>query len=180
MLNGRNQVTWPVKLDSFSRLWFWLWVKSSWPQALQVRCTRTTVKRFQEAIRQEAQKICSQLGRVPGDALGLLWLSLSQKASTKNPNFVDMGKKMLFQPSSASAVSPKVTQYTSNANVLDLGIAFEEHVSTAYLLWSFLHADSLGIYINYRKDPVANPMKTMESKYAWILIINTKSYQRIK
>lgn len=119
---------------------------------------------------------------------GLLWLSLSQKPAQKNPNFVDIGKKMLFQHTSTSAkytlmdcaVSPKVTHYTSNTNVLDLGIAFEEHVSAAYLLWFFLHADSLGIYINYQKYPVANPMKTMKNEYAWILIINTTFYQIIK
>lgn len=56
VVNGGNQLMWPVTADSFSQLWFWESVKRPLALALQVRHPVTTVQRFQEAVRQGAEK----------------------------------------------------------------------------------------------------------------------------
>lgn len=128
VLNGGNKLMWPAKLDSFSVLWFWESAKRPWAESLHIRhAVTTTIKRFQEAIRQEAEKIISsQSTEMPGAVAVAV-----STTSTKKSNLRWLKKEMLSLDTRASAKSTPEgcavtgnhsSECTSKANPLFLGI----------------------------------------------------------
>lgn len=166
VLNGGNQLMWRGARDSFSLLWFWESVKRPLTQAQQVRHPMTTtVKRFQEAIRQGAGKTSPARSTVMPGA-GAVAVSAT---SVEKSKLRQLGKEMLFLHSGASAKSTPVAS-TITWKSLILVPQWSESSFPGNNLWGtricsfpgFLHADSLESYTGYQKHPVPNPYENSE------------------